>query len=186
MKNEFREAYTKLFENSLTNLRRIIQVKLKAIRYSNKYLLRDSEMGQPSYKTFGGLSSISLDKKMKQIKFDPINQNEVEDCESNIASTSNDEDEKSSASIGLSSNSESEEENKVEKLPKVSFRESVFKKKVPTQPAIEHIKEQLTKKLVKNFALEIYQREKTGADDDEAKKQKKNIEISKLRSSKNL
>lgn len=40
MKNEFREAYVNLFENSFTNLRRIIQVKLKAINYSNKYLIR--------------------------------------------------------------------------------------------------------------------------------------------------
>lgn len=38
MKNEFREAYTNLFENSFTNLRKAILVKLKAIKYSNKYL----------------------------------------------------------------------------------------------------------------------------------------------------
>lgn len=34
MKNEFREAYTQLFENSYTNLRKTIQVKLKAIKFS--------------------------------------------------------------------------------------------------------------------------------------------------------
>lgn len=55
MKNEFREAYTNLFQNSFTNLRRTIQVKLKAIRYSNKFLMRYSEDShQPSYKTYYG------------------------------------------------------------------------------------------------------------------------------------
>lgn len=39
MKNNFREAYINLFENSFTNLRRIIRIKLKAISYSNKYLI---------------------------------------------------------------------------------------------------------------------------------------------------
>lgn len=37
MKNELYEAYTEVFNNSLSNLRRIIRIKLKAIRYSNKY-----------------------------------------------------------------------------------------------------------------------------------------------------
>ena len=39
MKNEFRFAYVNLFENSFANLRRIIKVKMKAIHYSNKYLI---------------------------------------------------------------------------------------------------------------------------------------------------
>lgn len=43
MKNEFREAYTNLFENSFTNLRRTILVKLKAIRYSNKYIINNQK-----------------------------------------------------------------------------------------------------------------------------------------------
>jgi len=41
MKNEFREAYVNLFENSFTNLRRMIKIKLKVINYLNKYLLRN-------------------------------------------------------------------------------------------------------------------------------------------------
>ena len=41
MKNEFREAYINLFENSFTYLRRMIKIKLKAINYLNKYLLRN-------------------------------------------------------------------------------------------------------------------------------------------------
>lgn len=56
MKNEFREAYVNLFENSFTNLRRIIQVKLKAINYSNKYLMRYNDMdGKNNFKVFGKL-----------------------------------------------------------------------------------------------------------------------------------
>lgn len=38
MVTEFPEAYASLFENQLSNLRKIIQVKLKAIQYSNKFL----------------------------------------------------------------------------------------------------------------------------------------------------
>lgn len=42
MKKEFREAYMNLFENSFNNLRRTIQVKLKAIRFINKYMRLDT------------------------------------------------------------------------------------------------------------------------------------------------
>jgi len=35
---EFFEAYTELFDNSYNTLRRLIRIKLKAIRYSKKYL----------------------------------------------------------------------------------------------------------------------------------------------------
>ena len=42
MKKEFREAYMNLFQNSFNNLRRTIQVKLKAIRFSNKFMKLDS------------------------------------------------------------------------------------------------------------------------------------------------
>lgn len=38
MKNELYEAYTDVFNNSLNNMRRIIRIKLKAIRYSNKFM----------------------------------------------------------------------------------------------------------------------------------------------------
>lgn len=37
MKNEFYEAYSQLFENSYNNLRRIIRIKLKAIRYCDRH-----------------------------------------------------------------------------------------------------------------------------------------------------
>ena len=50
MKNEFREAYINLFDNSFSQLRKMIHIKLKAINYSNKYLLRDNNA---SYKAFG-------------------------------------------------------------------------------------------------------------------------------------
>lgn len=39
MKNEFRDAYVNLFENSFSLLRRTVQIKLKAINYANKYLI---------------------------------------------------------------------------------------------------------------------------------------------------
>lgn len=38
LKNELYEAYTEVFNNSLSSLRRTIRIKLKAIRYSNKYM----------------------------------------------------------------------------------------------------------------------------------------------------
>ena len=41
MKNELYEAYTDIFSNSLNNLRRTIRIKLKAIRYSNKFINSD-------------------------------------------------------------------------------------------------------------------------------------------------
>lgn len=169
MKNEFREAYTKLFENSLTNLRRIIQVKLKAIRFSKKYMWREPDH-QPSFKTFGGLSCQSMENTMKKFNFEPIDQNEIEDCSSNIASTSESHDDSQSLS---GSSFESDCDNSVaksNKRPRVSFRKLVFKNEQQSNQDIKHIREQLTKKLVKNFALELYQREKMGADDDEAKK----------------
>lgn len=73
MKNEFKEAYTCLFENSFTNLRRTIQVKLKAIRYSNKYLLKFTKNG-PSFKSFGNLNCAEEDmqKKLASFNFEPI------------------------------------------------------------------------------------------------------------------
>ena len=71
MKNEFREAYVNLFENSFTNLRRIIQVKLKAIRYSNKYLL-SKEGNKQNYKVFGKMRESVLEKNIKRYNFEPV------------------------------------------------------------------------------------------------------------------
>lgn len=90
MKNEFREAYTNLFDNSFTNLRRIIMVKLKAIRYSNKFLMCGHNNGQPSFRTFGKMSGKYLDgnNMSTRFKFEPIDQNEIEDCSSDFCSSS--------------------------------------------------------------------------------------------------
>ena len=41
MKNNFREAYVNIFENSFTLLRRIIRIKIKAISYCNKYMAQN-------------------------------------------------------------------------------------------------------------------------------------------------
>jgi hypothetical protein len=79
MKNEFREAYTTVFENSFTNLRRTIQVKLKAIRYSNKYMTRGSNANGMSFRYAG---TIMNDHNMNE--FEPIDQADMEDASSDF------------------------------------------------------------------------------------------------------
>ena len=72
MKNEFREAYTNLFENSFTNLRRIIQVKLRAIKYSNKYMMCGSHK-QPSFRLYQNkINKDIIDIKFNEANFEPI------------------------------------------------------------------------------------------------------------------
>jgi len=61
MKNEFREAYINLFDNSFSQLRKMIHIKLKAINYSNKYLLRDNSA---NYKAFGKMREGILQKNI--------------------------------------------------------------------------------------------------------------------------
>ena len=92
MKNEFKEAYNNIFENSFTHLRRTIQVKLKAIKYSNKYLMSENKKHmQASVKkmfTFSGEQLMS--KKLQDLNFEPIEQNEIEEYSSNFDSSSDD------------------------------------------------------------------------------------------------
>ena len=61
MKNEFREAYINLFDNSFSQLRKMIHIKLKAINYSNKYLLRNNNT---NYKAFGKMREGILQKNI--------------------------------------------------------------------------------------------------------------------------
>lgn len=84
MKNEFREAYTTVFENSFTNLRRTIQVKLKAIRYSNKYMTRGSDVNGMSFRYHGTM----LNDRLKQNDFEPIDQVDMEEASSDFDSMS--------------------------------------------------------------------------------------------------
>lgn len=79
MKNEFREAYMNLFENSFCNLRRTIQVKLKAIQYANKFLNVGTE--DLFYSNTFGVRRLTtkLEQKKEKYKFEPIDQRELED-----------------------------------------------------------------------------------------------------------
>ena len=117
MKNEFREAYTNLFENSFTNLRRAILVKLKAIRYSNKYLSSfDDEKG---YKSFTKLQDKNINQRnYKDLDFDPINQSEIEDGSSDFCSSS-DSDENGDAKV--------KDKGKQADTTKKTFKEYVYK-----------------------------------------------------------
>ena len=56
MKTEFNEAYNTLFTNTLTHLDRLTKVKLRAIKYSNKYIIRDKDGNMLSYKRFGSVN----------------------------------------------------------------------------------------------------------------------------------
>lgn len=117
MKNEFRDAYVNLFENSFSNLRRIIQVKLKAIHYSNKYLMApspdhvsdglDNMQGQP------GLKESIMRQNIEKLQFEPIDQIEIENMETEICSSSDGsnsscESKESSSDSFSSSNSQSQ------------------------------------------------------------------------------
>lgn len=68
MKNNFRDAYINLFENSFTNLRRIIRIKLKAIMYSNKYINQTTSNGEYPFKK----------KQLTQQEFEPLDLIEIE------------------------------------------------------------------------------------------------------------
>ena len=92
MKGEFRDAYVNLFENSFTNLHRIIQVKQKAINYSNKHLLciykKNSTTKIQKYKTFTGLREQVMRDNIERLHFEPIDQLELENLSSDLCSTS--------------------------------------------------------------------------------------------------
>lgn len=71
MKNEFMEAYQYLFENTYNRLRRTIKVKLKAIKYCNKYMYRDDAYYGDS-RRFKGMGGEILVDKIKETVRNPF------------------------------------------------------------------------------------------------------------------
>ena len=108
MKNEFREAYMNLFENSFCNLRRTIQVKLKAIRYANKHLKLGTLNNDTIYKNSMTFKQqvTKFEKCQKKCNFEPIDQLELENSDEEFNTTS-EEDEDLSESISHTSSDES-------------------------------------------------------------------------------
>ena len=97
MKVEFREAYTALFQKSFSNLRRIIRVRYKAICYFNKHIqgdLRKSKIEKDKgniFRKYKTLKDVS-DEKLKMMNFEPIDQRELFYCDSDLQTTSEEED----------------------------------------------------------------------------------------------
>lgn len=94
MKHEFYDVYTQLFEKSLTILRRTIKIKLKAIRFANKFLrYKDQGCKHTNEMLSRGLTTVLNDLKSCDsgsdggYKFKPIEQEEVE-YESSLFDTS--------------------------------------------------------------------------------------------------
>lgn len=125
MKNEFRRAYQSLFENGFANHRRVIRVKLKAIQFAQKYILNGTQADCNSYD----------EKTLKSLKFEPIEQINVENL--------SDDGESSSSSDSFSSHSLSSDEFQrtkkrhengencgQKKLPPYTFHYFVNKKKI--------------------------------------------------------
>lgn len=138
MKNEFREAYTNLFENSFTNLRRSIQVKLKAIRYSNKYMARGINGQDMNFKHIGTI----LPENKSSMMFEPIEQIELEDASSDFDTSDSLEKEMSSISSDddeFDGNGSDIKSSEKKKQPELTFKQLVFKnKKLPNRRDTMH------------------------------------------------